>query len=367
MEVTPNDSDELDLLKYIASSDNLIKLCSTDIEIARKYRNLLLDDMVVAPFDPIISIASNSELLNTTFDFWSLKSGKKIAEKNYKTFDYIKYTRFYIKARFLFLKDDQNKEYKSTGFDCYAYLMAYEEDILTKYEATEFNVLDKLQKAALHYVEFTYDVKQLDYLIYVASYDDLVSVALNGKPVDILPEAWIIESGKQHYENTGRKEIHDKHRPVEEFFDPWKYIASYSETKDIFWNFEENTLNETNATLAFITNGSKHGLFRNIFVPDVYLANYPERVKDDIYTNSIVSEHKVAKLWLKNFPGEAVLDAFDHLKFAEEFGIENPVDSFKEFVKKQVLKFDTLSKKKRKVWFKVKNMICGSLKVSKKK
>lgn len=355
---------ELNVLKYIASNDDLIQLCGVDTEIAKKYQNIYTGkETKPMDFDPIISIASNPELLDNSFDFWSSKGSKglkKISTKKFGSFDAEKYTQFFIKARALFLEDNQSVEYKKTGFDCYAYLMAYEEDILTRYKSEEYESLTKLQKAGLHYVEITNEEKQVDYLKYIASYDDLVAVALTGMPTDAKPEVWLIDAGKNHYENAGRKEIHDGTREVNEFFDPWKYIASYAMTKDIFWNTEDDTLDETNATIAFITAGFQNGLSRNMFMSDVYLANYPDRVKDDIYVNDQVSEHKVAKLWLKNFPNEVNLSAFDPIGFAEEHGLTDTMISFKEFVKEQIHTYDSFIKKHKKIWFKVKTMMCGA-------
>lgn len=349
------------LLKYIASNDDLIQLCGVDTEIAKKYQAIYTGkESKPVDFDPIISIASNPELLDSTFDFWSAKGGKKVSTKKFGSFDGTKYTKFFIKARSLFLEDNQNTEYKKDGFDCYAYLMAYEDDILTRYDLPEYEELSKLQKAALHFVEISNEEKQLDFLKYIATYDDLVSSSVSQMPSDANPQEWLIEAGKKHYEGVGRTEIHSGKRPVDDFFDPWKYIASYAMTKDIFWNAEDDTLDETNATIAYITAGSQTGLSRNMFVSDVYLANYPERVKDDIYVNEKVSDHKVAKLWLKNFPNEVKLDAFDPIGFAEEHGLEDTMNSFKEFVQKQITTYDSFLKKHKKIWFKVKNMMCGA-------
>lgn len=352
-----------DILVMIASQDDLIQLCGLDIKLAEKYQKIYsAKESLKHDFDPIISMASNKELLESNYDLWTDPKGKSVS-KGVGKFDTVKYTKFYITSRALYLESKESeKEYKKDGFDCYSYLMAYEEDILTKYEDEKYAHLTKLQKAALHYIEVTNDVVPLDYLKYVASFDDLTLMCLVGKPEIVSPEEYIINFGKMHYENTGFKEIHSQQREVGEFFDPWKYIASYPVTKDAFWNAEDDTLNETLATLGYLTGGAASGLVRNLFQANVYLANYPDHVKDDIYVNKKVSEHKVAKVWLQNFPNEVKLDNFDVFGFAENKGLEQQIEGFKVFVSEKVDDYAKLMKEQKKLWYKVKNMVlCSSL------
>ena len=357
-----------DILVMIASQDDLIQLCGLDIKLAEKYQKIYSEQKTLKKsFDPIISMASNKTLLHSNYDFWTNSKGKP-TKKGFGTFDTIKYTKFFITSRSLYLESKETeKEYKKDGFDCYSYLMAYEEDILTKYDSKKYDHLNKLQKSALHYIEITNDVVPLDYLKYVASFDDLTLMCLVGKPDVVSPQEYIINFGKMHYENTGFNEIHNQQREIDEFFDPWKYIASYPITKDAFWNKEDDTLNETLATLGYLTGGATSGLMRNLFQSNVYLANYPEHVKDDIYVNKKISEHKVAKLWLKNFPKEVKFDNFDVFGFAENKGLEEQIEGFKVFVSERIDDYEKLIKEQKKIWYKVKNMIlCNSNKKSSK-
>lgn len=342
-----------DVLKFIASNDDIIELCGLNKTLATKYQKIYKDSKKESIFDPIMSLASNPELIDNKYDFWSTKKGA-MTKKKYGSFDADKYTKFYISSRKSYIENNENPNFKSSGFDAYNYLMTYEDDIITKYE--DYDDLTLLQKAALHYIEITYEEKQLDYLKYLASYDDLITLASESIPKENeLP--WLIDFAKMHYNNTGKKEIMDGVRDVTNFFDPWKYIASYPATKDLFWNKDEDTLNETNATLAFIKDGFKHGLHRNIFIPDVYLANYPERIKDDIFINGKICFHKVAKIWLKNFPKEASFDIFDPTEFADQNGVKDAFDSFKTFVCKQVSVYDNFMKNNKKIWYKFRNMM----------
>lgn len=343
-----------EILRFIASNDDIIELCGLNEHLAEKYQKIYKDAKKEINFDPIMSLASNVELIDNKYDFWSSKKGS-IDKKKFGTFDANKYTKFFISSRKQYLENNDNPKFNREGFDAYAYLMAYEDDILTKYD--EYTTLTSLQKAALHFVEITYEEKPLDYLKYLASYDDLINLAMQNIPKDTDPLTWLIDFAKMHYNNTGKIEIKNLSRDVTDFFDPWKYIASYPGTKDFFWNTDEDTLNETNATLAFIKDGFKSGLHRNIFIPDVYLANYPERIKDDIFMNGKICFHKVAKIWLKNFPKEASFDVFDPTEFADQNGVQNAFDAFKEFVNKQVSVYERYVKNNSKIWYKFKNMM----------
>jgi len=342
-----------DVLRFIASNDDIIELCGLNKTLAEKYIKIYKESKKESNFDPIISLASNPELVDNKYDFWSTKKGS-ITKKKFGAFDADKYTKFYISSRKVYIENNENPDFKSNGFDCYSYLMAYEDDIITKYE--DYSDLTLLQKAALHYIEYTYEVKQLDYLKYLASYDDLINLASESIPKENqLP--WLVDFAKVHYNNTGKKEIMEGVREVTDFFDAWKYIASYPITKDLFWNKEEETLNETDATLAYVKDGFKNGLHRNIFIPDVYLANYPNRIKDDIFINGKICFHKVAKIWLMNFPNESSFDVFDPTEFADQNGVKDSFDSFKSFVNKQVSVYDKFLKNNKKIWYKFRNMM----------
>ena len=343
-----------EVLKFIASNDDIVELVGLNTTLAKKYIKIYKETKKNEDFDAIMSLASNVELIDNKYDFWSNKKGASVSKK-FGSFDAKKYTKFYISARKEYLEDNEKPVFRKEGFDGYAYLMAYEDEILTKYE--NYEDLTNIQKAALHYIEITYEEKCVDYLKYIASYDDLINEVNEKVQVNENIGAKYIEFGKEHYDNIGSKEIRTGVREVTEFFDPWKYIASYPATKDLFWNKTEDTLNETTATIAYIKDGHKQGLQRNVFIPDVYLANYPERIKDDIYLNGKICFHKVAKVWLKNFPKEISFDMFDPTEFAHQNNVENAFDSFKTYVNKQVGVYEKFMKNNKKIWYRVKNLV----------
>jgi len=68
----------------------------------------------------------------------------------------------------------------------------------------------------------------------------------------------------------------------------------------------------------------------------MYLANYPELVKEDIYTNKVVDEKKVAKVWLDNYNNDIKLDEFDSEDFKESNELKEEEDPFKQFVNMKV-------------------------------
>ena len=342
-------------LRLIASYDDLVQLCGLDSKLADKYTNVMEKREV--SFDPIMACASNPDLL-VKGHFFS-KKGKE-SKRALNSFDSEKFTKKFIKCRSAELTfkaqnvdddsaesaDEKSKSKKKrnktpqgvvrSGFDAYAYLMAYEMEINEMYSMRED--LSLLQKAALYFVETGSAEQELDYVKYLASFDDLSVGSLQMKPADKELVDWLPECGKWHYETSGMQEIMSGSRPVTPFFNATKYIASYPETYDAFKN-EDGSLNEDAARMTWFTFGCQNGLSRNGFSPMVYLANSPDICKEDIYTNNKVDELKVAKKWLDNFSNGIDLTVFDVEDFKEANELREDEDPFKLFVERKVSEF----------------------------
>jgi hypothetical protein len=228
------------------------------------------------------------------------------------------------------LEDTEKPKLNRVGFDPYAYLMAYEEDITNEYKDEDISLV---QKACLHYIEFGYDVKPLDYLRYMASYNDVIVGAHTAKEADIELNDWIPKYAEYHYTNTGRDEILSGKRNVDFIFDPTKYVATYVPTKDVFTDPVTGIINEQAATMAYITIGVSNGLQPDLFNPYVFLSNYPELVKEDIYvkdaTDGEISKKKLSKMWIDKFPHNIDLTKFNVVKFKSTHKLEDDIEAFK--------------------------------------
>ena len=383
-------------LRLIASYDDLAQLCGLDTKLAEKYSNVMEKRDVT--FDPVMACASNPDLL-VKGHFFSRKG--KECKRGLNTFDSEKFTRKFIKLRAAELAFDccceENKKPEEesledvkepvdlvedteeskeetpcecgkapqrvvrSGFDAYSYLMAYEREVNELYKGRED--LSKLQKAALYFVESGAEEKELDYMKYLASYDDLSIAAVQNKPLEREIVEWLPEVGKMHFDNNGRNEIMSGARPVNEFFNATKYIASYPQTYDSFKS-EDGSLNEVAATLAWITFGVSNGFARNQFSPMVYLANNPDLCKEDIYENGEVDENKVAKKWLDNYADGIDLASFDVDDFKESNELREDEDPFKVFVDLKVKEYKKQIKKDSKVLRKLAAKMPGLPKLS---
>lgn len=342
-------------LALIASHDDLIKLCGTDTTLADKFSTVF--PTFVPVFDPAISLASNPDALSGAF--WTNKRGIS-CKRGAGTFNVEKYTKFFIETKKAHLEDPENKpDIERFGYDCYAYLMAYEEDILETY--LNRDDLNKLQKAALHKVEVGLEDKPLDFLKYVATYDDLVFMANSTKPFNQTPEAYSKFMGEMQYNTAGKAEIHLGLRPLVDFFDAVKYIASYPTTFNSFKDPQSGKVDEDKATLAYITIGAASGLPRNAFSPFIYLANNPDIVKEDIYVNDQISEKKVASVWLDKFGSGVDLTKFDLDDFKEQNKLDDNEDPFKAFVNIKLKEYKS-ELKRQNTLFKQAKSFCMNLK-----
>ena len=345
----------LETLKFIASYDDIIRFCGIDVSLADRYQNVFAESQGrKTVFDPILAAASNPEVLkNKKNDIWTKKGSH--AKRGLNNFDQLKFCKLFINKLKLHMEDsEKNPPLNRNGFDAYAYLMAYEEDILALYQSEE---LSKLQKAALHFVEVGREEVELDYLRYIASYDDLVlgtlSANTEGKPW----EEYIPVVGKLHYESIGREEIRLGSRPLLDFFDSTKYIASYPQAIDLFTK-ESGSIDAEKAALAYITIGSSSGCVRSAFNHNVYLANYPEILEEDIYVNKEISPIKVAKIWLDRFKDGVDLSKFDAVDYRESNGLEETVDVYSRFVNARKLEYMKMLKKRSKLLYRLASSVC---------
>ena len=239
--------------------------------------------------------------------------------------------------------------------------MAYEKDIDAMYNEKE---MTPLQKAALHFVEFGFEEKELDYAKYIASYDDLSAGALSSKPADQELVDWLPVVGKMHYESSGKTEIQLGIRPLTPFFNALMYVASYPQCKDAFMT-AEGLIDETIAIATFVGYGLPMGLARNAFAPFAYLANSPDAVSEDIYDNGKVDKEKVAQMWIKNW-SSVDLSSFDPTTFSISKGLEDGADAFEAFVNEKVEEYQVHLKNQRTIWNRIKKSVptfsigCGS-------
>ena len=194
----------------LASHDDLIKLCGSDALLASKYCDIMEPRQTT--FDPYLSCASNKDLL-AKGHFYT--KNKRDCKRALNSFDVDKYTLYFIKSRVIFFTDDSKIELSRTGFDPYPYLMAYENEIKELYKAKD-NITD-LQKACLYFIETGKDEVELDYIKYIASFDDLSIGSLKNKPDDKELSKWLPECGRIHYEKHGKSEIASGERSVNSF------------------------------------------------------------------------------------------------------------------------------------------------------
>lgn len=347
-------SSELEnILLFIASADDTIQFCGLDSELAQRFKKMFGGDRKIT-FDPYISLASNKEIVKE-HDFFTKKN--KSIKRQFGTFDIVKYTKFFIERKGAHLEDSEKPDILRDGFDAYSYLMTNEEEISSMYSAKEG--LSKLQKAALHFIEIGNEEPELDYVKYVASHDDVLAGAVHSKPDDKTWEEWVPSVGKLHYETTGRKEIHEGIRPVTEFFNATKYVATYPSAADVFKD-ESGLVDERKAALGYITVGAFNGFVRNGFNPYVYLANYPQLIKEDIYVNDKINIGKVAKLWLDNFKNGIKLDKFDPKDYIESMSLDATADAYKSYVEAKVVEYKAFMTK-QKTFFRrlLRRVTCG--------
>lgn len=345
----------VELLKLVASHDDIIKFSTGpkgfDLLLAEKYVSHFGEERETT-FDPILSAVANYEWLDK-LSIWSSKDS--LVRRGVGTFDEELYTKEFIKARMLWLQDsEKNKEPKKDGFDCYAHLMAYEKDIATLYGEKD---ITQLKRAALHKIETKSVDVELDYLTYIATYDDLCLGAVNSKPEDKTWEEHLPAVGKMHYENIGREEIHSGKREVKPFFDADEYVASYADAVTHLQD-EKGDIEEDKVKIVYITYGFCAGLARSTFDPYKIIASNVDMVKEAIYTAKQIDVKKVAKVWINRVKsGLHKSDDFDADEYAKTKELKEDVNPFRAFVEEKVSDYQKLVKKQSSYLYKIKKTL----------
>lgn len=327
------------LLEYIASYDDLIQFCGTDVELAKKHKNVFSSkESRDVTFDPYLSCASNPDTFSV--DIWTTPKTGKASTRKEGTFDVSKYTTHFIQTMKAHLEDTEKPSLKRKGFDAYAYLMAYEEDIKHVYKNEDLTLI---QRACLHFIEIGNEEKPVDYLRYMASYPDVIIAGYQTRMPAIELNDWLEKFAEHHYTNAGLEEIISGKRKVDFIFDATRYIATYVPTKDMFIDKDTGSINERTATLAYITVGVSSGLQPDLFNPHVFLSNYPELLKEDIYVKDALdgelSVKKISKIWIDKFPHNIDLSKFDAAKHRLEHKLEEGIDVFKHNVELAVKEY----------------------------
>ena len=351
----------METLKFIASYDDTIQFCETDTKLGEKYKSIFAGkEGRMTTFDPIMTAASNPTLLSDKHvDIWTVKGSS--VKRGLNAFDEEKFTKLFIKRQKTLLDQEDQTKLVRSGFDAYAYLMAYEDEIHSLYGSRD---LTKLQKAALYYVETGKEEVELDYIRYIASYDDLVLGTVSGNVENKPWEEFIPTIGKLHYDTAGRNEIATGVRPVTDFFNATQYIATYFQAQD-FFKADDGTLDEKKIAIVYITIGASNGYVRNGFNHNIFLANYPELLEEDIYVDKEISPIKVAKLWLVKVKDGIDLSKFDALDFKESNGLDDVSDAFVKYVQVKKAEYLKMLKKKSKLFYRLGASLCGVSKLNK--
>ena len=321
----------MSVLEYIASYDDLITFCGTNEELGKKHKNVFADkEKRETTFDAYLSAASNPDTLKDDTDIWLSSKTAKPGSRKKGFFSPEKYTTVFINTMKEHLEDTEKTKLNRNGFDPYAYLMAYEESILNEYRHLYITLI---QKACLHYIEIRNDIKPLDNLRYLASYADLINDAVKKKKEKDNIEVYFSEYAAAHYKSEGKQEILSGKRKADSIFNPTKYVATYIQTKDVFTDPVTGLINEKAATLAFITVGAADGLQPDLFNPYVFISNYPELVKEDIYVKDAsdgeISKQKLSKIWIDKFPHNIDLSKFNVTQYKLDSNITDDIQAFK--------------------------------------
>ena len=321
----------MSVLEYIASYDDLIQFCGTNDELGKKHKNVFADkETRLTTFDPYLSAASNPDILKDETEMWLNAKTLKAGSIKRGFFSPEKYTSLFINTMKDHLEDTEKPKLVRSGFDSYAYLMAYEETILNEYKDLNISII---QKACLHYIEIRYDIKPVDYLRYLASYNDLIIAAYQVKKKAADDNVYFHKFAETHYKSKGLKEILSGVRKADVIFNPTKYVATYIHTKDAFTDPITGVINEKSATMAYITHGAANGLQPDLFNPYVFISNYPELVREDIYVKDVtdgeISKQKLSKIWIDKFPHNIDLSKFNVTQYKLDAHLEDDIQAFK--------------------------------------
>lgn len=341
----------VELLRKLASYDDVISFARDDLTLAKKYFDNFPKDRD-AVMNTYLSAASNSDWVST-LSIWTNKNNH--TKRAIGTFDEEMYLREFIKARMNWLDDkEKHKEPLREGFDVGAFFFGYEKDIVSLYESSDLSLIEK---ACLYKVESQKEDVPLDVLRYIATYDDVITGALNSKPNDKTFEEWLPEVGNIHYTNVGKQEIIESKRPLDNLFNTDDYVASYPESIDHLKDSEGNVSSEK-VCVVYITYGFVSGLSRSKI--DVYelLSSHQDIIQSDVYVNNKLSKDKVIKRWIEKVKsGDVTPTKFDDKehKIVNELSDEDNV--YKHFVEQQIESWFKELKRRSSIFYKLRNLI----------
>lgn len=341
----------VELLRKLASYDDVIKFARDDLTLAKKYFENFPEnrDEIMNTY---LSAASNPEWVSK-LSVWTEKNNH--TKRAIGTFDEELYLREFIKARMNWLDDkEKNKEPLRTGFDVGSYFFKYEKDIVSLYESSDLSLVEK---TCLYKVESQNEDAELDTLRYIASYDDVIIGALNSKPTDKTFEEWLPEVAKIHYTNVGKDEIISSKRSLEKLFNPEDYVASYPQTIDHLKDSEGN-ISDEKVCFVYITYGFVAGLARSNI--DLYelLSSHQDIIQEDVYVNGKLNKEKVIKRWIEKVKtGDVTPTKFDDKehKILNELSDEENV--YKHFVDQKIEEWFKELKRRSSIFYKLRNMI----------
>ena len=309
---------EDDILKYIASNDELLQSCNNLFEGQSKIFSG--ENNYIENFSPYLFIASNitdffkSEHIDISYNIkrkhplLPLKITYKYKENYYNLIengrieDIHSITKLYIDLK-------KNKENVKYDFNYKAYYALYNEYINHRYTYVLNDYCkDTLTKTCCYFVEYGFwnnmYLKCIDGLKYIASYPDLINTLRNDE-----------KGGLKHYFDTGLNEG----RIIT--FSPEVYILSnIDKLKDLL---DTKKIKYKEAISHYIMNGYYQNFNIDTFDHFEYLANNPKRIRflltknnELIWDLNKLIKSVVAHDYLINFPNikKRKFDKIDFIK-----------------------------------------------------
>jgi len=325
---------EKEILKYIASNEELIKQCNSLYECQNKYMkkengntewtNLFIPEIYIASS---LNDMYHSEPCNIKIEY-NIKKKQPLLPMNityqYKNtfYNILKNGRINeineIEITKLYIEKKRNGDKTLYNFDTSAYYAIYNENIEYRYNyvlnESEENIK---KKTCCYYIEYGYwnnmQLKCIDGLKYIASYSDLINDIRNNE-----------ELGLKHYFEKG---IYEGRYIT---FKPELYIISnIDKLKDLI---ELGNIKYKEAISHYIMNGYYQDLKINNFDHFEYLANNPKRIRYLLTTNNeiIWDMNKlipsiVANDYLKNHPN-IKKRKFDKIDFVKRYVGDNKIN-----------------------------------------
>ena len=271
----------MDLLKYIASYDDVINICGKDLYLAQKHQAEQSREII---FDPALFLASNKTILEKCYT----KRNNKIYKFNGQEYTILRKNKIdkVVEDQLINLFIDSsliNKCFKRDGFKTEEYYAQFFEEINIYFDQEQANV-------ALFYAECGFwnklEMKPINYLQYIAS----------------VPELMCMDNIQAiHY--FFQKGVLQKHKLS---FNPHLYVASnWPLLKDFIG--PNNCVYENRAIKHYISIGYQKGFKYDTFNHWDYLANNIKKIDELCIDNNgkydyniiNITPSKTAKIFLK--------------------------------------------------------------------